>query len=61
MGSMCFVQVKGIEYKFKTLYFMVKNTPAPIPSKANAWMMGHFSNMNMSNLWTWSMENMNQL
>lgn len=28
--------VKVIEYKYNTLYFMVKNTPAPIPSKANA-------------------------
>ncbi len=49
-----------MEYKYNTLYFMVKNTPAPIPSKANAWMMGHFSNMNMSNFWTWPMDNMNQ-
>lgn len=33
-----------------TLYFMVKKLPLPIPSSANAWMRGHFSTMNMSNL-----------
>lgn len=33
-----------------TSYFIVKNPPPPIPSKANACTIGHFSTRNMSNI-----------